>query len=310
MSLLRSGMAVAAVAIMTLSACSSASPAPDSSSGTAAGPAEVVTTITPLGSIVGQIADCAGLSSSTLMAPGQDPHTFALSSAELTELAKAKLVISNGLGLEGGLQKTLDAIKQDDTTVMEVAPLLDPMPLDGNTDNALDPHVWLDAKRMAQAASLIGDELSKATGDAKARECGLSVQKSLTELDSEMRTTLDTIPKDRRVLITDHDAFGYFAKAYGFDVAGVVVPGGSTDAQPSSADIATLVETIKRVGVSTIFSNTAVSQQIIDAVAAEAGSKVKVVELYVGTVGPDRSGADTYQTMMLTDAKRIAGGLA
>jgi zinc/manganese transport system substrate-binding protein len=112
------------------------------------------------------------------------------------------------------------------------------------------------------------------------------------------------------VMVTDHDAFGYLADAYDFEVAGVVIPGGSTLAEPSSAELAELVETIQAEGVPAIFSNTADSSALVDAVAAEAGTQVEVVELFVGSLGPDGSGADTYTGMVTTNAQLIADALS
>ena len=91
--------------------------------------------------------------------------------------------------------------------------------------------------------------------------------------------------------------------------AGVVIPGGSTLAQPSSSDLAALAETVRVTGVKAIFANTANPTALVDALAQEAGTQVSVVELYIGSVGAAGSGADTYQTMMVTNAHRIADAL-
>ena len=125
-----------------------------------------------------------------------------------------------------------------------------------------------------------------------------------------MRDILAAVPTDRRVLVTDHDALGYFADAYDFEVAGVVIPGGSTLAEPSSAELADLVQTIDAEGVSAVFSNTANSTALVDAVATEAGTQVEVVELFIGSLGSPGSGADTYAGMVTTNAQLIADALA
>ena len=114
---------------------------------------------------------------------------------------------------------------------------------------------------------------------------------------------------EKRILVTDHDALEYFAAAYGYEVAGTVVPGGSTLAEPSSAELAALAATVQAAGVPAIFANVANPQALVDALAAEAGD-VEVVELYIGSLGPAGSGADTYQTMMTTNAQRISDALA
>ena len=163
---------------------------------------------------------------------------------------------------------------------------------------------------MATAAHIIGEALTEQTGEAQYTECGEKVEQELTDTDAEVGEILADIPAEKRVLITDHEAFGYFAAAYDFEVAGVVVPGGSTDAEPSSAELAELTSVIEDTGVPVIFSNTAASTPLIDAVAAEVGTDVSVVELHVGSVGPADSAAATYQGMMVDNATKIAEALA
>jgi zinc/manganese transport system substrate-binding protein len=296
---------------------------------TTASPAKVsvVATTTILGDVAGMVATCGGASLHVLMPVGADPHDFSPSSADITEMVTADLVIANGLGLEEGLSSALATAQADGARVLEVAPELDPIPFsaqespqDEHTDGAsstedahgggsLDPHVWLDVSRMARAATLIGNELAEVTGDDAFSDCGEQVASDLDATDEEVRAVLDKVPDGSRILVTDHEAFGYFAEAYDFEIAGVVVPGGSTLAEPSSAELEDLVGTIRSTGVKAVFANTASPTALIDAVAAESGARIAVVELYVGSLGPAGSGAETYQQMMLTNASRIADGL-
>lgn len=283
-----------------------------------------VATTTELGSVVSDITTCAGGTSATLMGPGNDPHTFSVSSGEVAELVRAKLVVANGLGLEEGLAQTLANVSADGGNVVEIAPTIDPIPFGGGHEagevhshaegdehahTGDDPHFWMDVKRMASAAGTIGERLAQATGDARYASCGREVSDKLTRVDADVRATLATIPAQRRVLVTDHDAYAYFAKAYGFEIAGVVIPGGSTDAEPSSADLAGVIDTVKKEKVPAIFSNTTVSPKLVDTVARESGQDVKVVPLYVDSVGPQGSGAETYAGMMTTNARLIADAL-
>lgn len=367
--------AVLAVPLLALSACGSGG---GGGGGADSGDDPVaIATSSTLGSVLGQITECAGTSSTSLMGPGDDPHTFQPSSAQVAELAGAELVVANGLGLEGGLESALANAAEDGATVLEVAPEVDPIPWggeghdhaedehaegedggheghdhgeEGHDDHAghdhgekshddhaghnhaheedsaqpggeaadphaghdhgaEDPHFWMDVSRMAAAAHVIGEALTEQTGEAAYTECGEKVEQELTDTDAEVRELLADIPADMRVLITDHEAFGYFAAAYDFEVAGVVVPGGSTDAEPSSAELAALTSVIEDTGVPVIFSNTAASTPLVDAVAAEVGSEVSVVELHVGSVGPADSAAATYQGMMVDNATKIAEAL-
>ncbi len=282
-----------------------------------------IATTTQLGSILGDMTACAGTTSATLMRPGTDPHDFALASDQVAAMTRAKLVVANGLGLEGGMQAALDNVKADGGRVYEVAPDLDPLAYADlasthagesgtptHAEGTYDPHVALDAARMARAAANIGRELTAATGEARYTQCGAQVGEEIAETDTLVRQILAVIPTERRVLVTDHEAFNYFAASYEFEVAGVVVPGGSTDAEPSSADIARIVAVIKAERVPAIFSNAAVDPKLVQAVAREAGTEVEVVPLFVDSVGAPGSGGETYLALMVKNAEAIAAALA
>lgn len=333
----RRTLATAAALPLALAACTGT---PASAPSAPTGDLVAVATTTQLGSILGDITACAGTSSATLMGPGDDPHDFSASSSQVVELTKAKLVVANGLTLEGGLESTLEGAKADGATILEVAPLLDPLSYsklneersheheghahaadahadehaddeghEGHDHGDLDPHVSMDVGRMARAASLIGAELAKVTGDEQYTRCGAEVETKLKATDAEVRQILGAVPAEKRKLVVDHEAYNYFADAYDFTVAGAVVKGGSTDAEPSSAELAELVALVKEDHISAIFSNNAVNPKLIEAVAAETGTQLKVVEVYVGSVGPAGSGADTYAGMMTTNARRIVDAL-
>ena len=151
--------------------------------------------------------------------------------------------------------------------------------------------------------------MASVNGDERYAECGDEVAAALMETDAQVRTQLSVVPDDRRVLVTDHDALGYLADAYDFEVAGVVVPGGATLAEPSSRQLSDLVAVIETEDVPAIFSNAAAPTSLTAAVASEVGGPVDVVELFVGSLGPDGSGAETYSGMVLTNAERIAEAL-
>ncbi len=301
----------------------------------------MVATTTIWGDISSQIAECAGGSVTTLMPIGADPHDFTPSSEQVATMVGADLVIANGLGLEEGLESAMGSAEQDGAVVFEVAPLLDPIPFgeegdahseeegeahseeegeaeadgeahseeEGDTHGSEDPHVWLDANRVANAAELIGAEMAEVSGDAAYQDCGVQVAEEMRALNAQLVETLAAVPAGKRIMVTDHDAFEYFASAYDFEVAGVVIPGGSTLAEPSSAELAALAGTIQETGVPAVFSNTANPTALVDALAAEVGN-VEVVELYVGGLGEPGSDAGTYQGMMTTNATRIADALS
>ncbi len=314
------GLATATATVLALTACSNAEDG---------GPTDVsiVATTTPLGSVVGQIAACAGGTADTLMPVNADPHQFSASSSQVADMVKADLVVANGLSLEGGLDASLQQVAADGTEVFRVAEHIDPLPWgagdhgdegghdgheghEGHAHGEYDPHFWLDVSRMAAAAQQVGDKVAALTGSDEWATCGAEVAEELTALDGEVRDALADIPEERRVIVTDHEAFGYFNNAYGFHSAGVVIPGGSTEAQPSSQELAGLADVIREEDVRVIFTNAAVNQRLVDALAAEVGGEVRVVSLYEGSVGPKDGPAADYQGMMRENARLISEALA
>ena len=325
------------VAGVTLAGCGGGTSDDQAGGASPSASTQVVATTTVLGDVVGRVAACGGGSVTTLLPLGADPHDFSPSSEQVATVVNADLVVANGLGLEEGLADALASAAADGATVMEVAALVDPLPF-GDGDGAhdddhaddeaehaedehsesdgedhdhgdLDPHVWHDVSRMATAAELIGAELAGITGDDAYSDCGVQVADELRATDTQVRDILAAVPADQRVMVTDHEAFGYFADAYDFEIAGVVIPGGATLAEPSSRELAALVDVIVDRGVPAIFSNTNSSSALVDAVAAESGTEVEVVPLYVESVGPDGSGAESYADMMTTNAQRVADAL-
>jgi zinc/manganese transport system substrate-binding protein len=296
----------------------------------------VVVTTTILGSVVSDIATCAvgDDSSVTVMMPlGADPHDFQASSAQVAEMARADLIVANGLGLEEGMMDAIENIEADGGAVMEIASLLDPLPLgnvdehaedehsedehaaeepaaeeDGHAHGDFDPHFWFDMERMASAAQLIGAELALTGGEAY-DTCGQSVAADIRATELDVIKTLDEIPELDRILVTDHDALGYFATRYDFRIVGVVIPGGSTLGETNSQELADLVATMEKEGVVAIFGDTATSSELLDVLASELNQEVSVIQLYVGGLGGPDSGAQTYEEMMRTNATMIAQGL-
>lgn len=330
--------ALGLTALLVLSACGAgpddgASPAAgEGASGApqAATEAVAVATTTQLGSVLGQITECAGTVSATVMGPGDDPHDFSASSQQMAQMAGSEVVFANGLGLEAGLEAALSNAEADGATIVEIAPELEPLPFtavdhhdhagepaeehaehaehDGHDHGPLDPHVWMDAGRMADAAELMGATLAEKTGEQKYAQCGSEVHADVTEVDQEIAQILSEIPEDRRTLVTDHAAYNYLADAYGLEVSGVVIPGGSTDAEPSSQDLAALVDQIRDSGADALLTSVGSGSRMVQAVAQEVGD-VPVVELYEGGIGPAGSGAETYAEAMVFNARALADAL-
>ena len=337
------GATVSLAAMLTVAACSTAgvetseagSVLTDSTPSQSA-PSVVVTT-TILGNVVSDIATCAvgdDSSVTVLMPLGADPHDFQASSAQVAQMAKADLIVANGLGLEEGMMDAIENIEADGGPVMEIASLLDPLPFgyadehaeDDHADHDhsaeedaaeeeahdhgdFDPHFWFDVERMARAAELIGAELALTGGEAY-ETCGVSVAADIRATELEVITVLEEIPESDRILVTDHDSLGYFADRYDFRIVGVVIPGGSTLGETNSQELAALVATMTTEDVAAIFGDTVTNSELLDVLASEVDSDVSVIQLYVGSLGGPDSGAETYREMMLTNAGLIAQGLS
>jgi zinc/manganese transport system substrate-binding protein len=275
-------------------------------SGTDAEGVRVVATTTILGDVVRNVVG-DGATVEVLIPLGADPHDYQASSQQVAAIRKADLVVANGLGLEEGLSDILESLAADGANVIEIAPLVDPIPF--GDEAAADPHVWFDPIRMADAAGLIATEMAsvdpKTDWAARADAYGAELQAA----DEDITSILGAIPESGRVLVTNHDALEYFAARYDFEVAGTVIPAGTTLAEPSSAALAALVAEIERLGVRAVFAETTEPLALAEAIAAEVGDGISVVELYTGSLGEPGSGADTLIGMLLTDARRIAGAL-
>ena len=326
-------VSVLATGALILSACSSSDTATTQSQPTtsatpesAPGTVSVVATTTILGDVANNIVACAGGTVEVLMPIGADAHDFSASADQVASMINADLVISNGLDLESGLIDSLENAANDGANVFEIAPLINPIEFgagmhdeegdahsdeegDAHDHGDLDPHFWFDMNRMADAAQLMGAELTQITGDLAYTTCADTTATQIQAAESDVREILESVPVENRILVTDHDALGYLADLYGYEIAGTVIPAGTTLASPSSADLAELVATIDAEGVTAIFANTAEPSALAEAVATETGADISVIPLYVGSLGAPDSPAATYIDMMRTDAQLIAQGL-
>lgn len=309
---------LAPVAIAALLATSVAACGSDSSANT--DKPRVIATTTILGDLVSQVAGDS-VEVEVLMPPGADPHEFEASVAQAARIRSASLVVANGLGLEERLEGTLDAAKADGVTVYEVGPELDPLPMEeesgehaeaeGEDHGEFDPHFWLDPDRMAMAAGLVATQLANATGldAAPFQERAARYAADAIAAGQEADAILAAVPADQRLLVTNHDALGYFARRFNLTVLGTVIPGGSTLAEPSAADISAIADALAATDVNAVFSENTVSPRLVEAVAAEVGRNIIVVELFTDSLGDPGSGADTYAGLITTDATLVANGL-
>ena len=281
----------------------------------------VIATTPILGDLVRQVGGDQ-VDVDVLIPLGADPHDFEPSAAQAAQLRDASLIIANGLGLEERLESALDGAQKDGVPVFDVGEELDPLPLSTADEEAghagedghgsEDPHIWLDPERMATAASLVATQLATTTGldAAPFQQRAGTYADAARAAESEARALLAELPADQRKLITNHDALEYFAQRFNLEVIGTVIPGGSTLAEPSAADLSELVALVKANNVKAIFSESTVSSKLIESLAREVGSQVSVIELSTDTLGEPGSPTATYPGLIVTTARLIANGLS
>jgi ABC-type Zn uptake system ZnuABC Zn-binding protein ZnuA len=269
----------------------------------------VVATTGIVGDVVKNVAGDA-VELTTLIGPGQDPHTYQPTPRDIAEIEKAHVVFVNGFHLEEGLESTIDAAASKGSPVVSVSAGITPRPSSSGDHGATgDPHVWFDPANVKRWTSNIEATLSALdpANAAAYRERAAAYARQLDELDAEIRNRVAVIPPERRKLVTDHEALGYFADRYGFRVLGAVIPSISTSAEPTAGDLAALVEVIRAQGVPAIFVGTTTSPKVADLVAQETGAQV--LSVHTGETGPAGSGAETYVGMMRANVDTIVAGL-
>jgi len=299
-------IAVAALALLTLGGCNS--------NGVEDGSIRVVATTTILGdlaqNVIGDASEVV-----VLMPIGVNPHDFQPSAQQVAAIQKADIVVANGLGLEEGLSDVLEAAASDGVRVWEVGPDIDPRlfveapDADEHDESLFDPHFWLDPLRDIETARLLAEQLNEIEPE---RDWSIGAEAYIAELERVHRESIEmlsVVPDADRNLVTNHRAFGYFSDRYDFEMIGTVIPGGATLANPSSSELASLVETIEREQVPAIFTETVESDTLARTVAAEVGYDVEIVELYTGSLGEPGTEGDTLVGLLKANARRIADAL-
>jgi zinc/manganese transport system substrate-binding protein len=299
-------VAMTALSLIALSGCDS--------SGEDNGSIRVVATTTILGDLAQNvIGDAGGVV--VLMPIGVNPHDFQPSAQQVAAIQKADIVVANGLGLEEGLGDVLEAAASDGVRVWEVGPDIDPRlfveapDADEHDESLFDPHFWLDPLRDVETARLLAEQLAEIEPD---HDWSIGAEAYIAELErvhTESIEMLSVVAEADRKLVTNHRAFGYFSDRYDFKMIGTVIPGGATLANPSSSELASLVETIEREHVPAIFTESVESDTLARTVAAEVGYDIEIVELYTGSLGEPGTEGDTLVGLLRANTRRIADAL-
>lgn len=294
--------------------CSSAPPAPAGS-----GKPKVVATFSVLGDFVREVGgDKVELV--TLVGPDGDAHTFDPTPQDVVAIKGAAVVFEVGAKFESGWfdkaytasgSKATRVVTSDGLKLIEGDEEHKHTGTEPGHSHEDDPHVWHDVANAVHMVGKVRDGLSAADpANAAAYKANADAYLAkLKDLDGWVVTTVDTLPKDRRKLVTSHDTFGYFAKRYGFTVAGSVLPSFSTEAaDPSAAAFAELVAKVKAEKVPAIFCEASHNAKLVDRLASAAGVKV-APPLYTDALGPQDSPGGTYLKMMRSNVTTIVGAL-
>lgn len=293
------------LAIMALSACQTKPAAPEAS-----GPIEVIATENFLADMAQNVAGDR-LVIGALVPAGVDPHSYEPAPRDVARVADSQALIVNGAGLEAYLDKLLKNAGGERLIIEAAAGLTSRQPGAGevlDTDHPGDPHFWLDPISVVRYVENIRDGLSQAdpAGATSYAANAAKYTAQLRDMDAWIVEQLKAIPSEHRLLVTNHESFGYFADRYGFKIVGTVLPSVSTEASPSAQQLARLVEQIKKSGAPAIFLESGANPQLAQQVAKEAGVKV-VTRLNSHSIGA--AGAANYIEMMRSNTRAIVDAL-
>ena len=287
---------------LVLAACGLRSPATVPTSSPDADAIRVVATTTVLADMVAQVGGTR-VDVHSLVPKGGEVHTFDPTPADVERITHADLIVRNGLGLDDWL----GALVEDAGTPAPVIALGEG--LDGVTylegeggPGSVNPHAWMDVANGSRYADRIEAALQTADpphADGFAQRAD-AYRASLATLDVQIRERLAAIPPEDRAVVSFHDAFPYFAAAYGLTIVGTVVDAPGQD--PSAGAIGDLIREMRTSGVKVIFSEAQFNDALVQAIASDAGAVV-VNDLYDDTLGDPP--ADTYAGMMAQNADKV-----
>jgi zinc/manganese transport system substrate-binding protein len=288
-----------ALAVTLLAACGGGG---GSAAGAGGGPVVVATTT--------QVADFARAVAGhradvrQILTPNSDPHAYEPRPSDVRAVTGAKVVVRSGGDIDDWLAGVLRNAGSDATTVELIKAVHT-----RRGEGEVDPHWWQDPRNAAIAVARIRDALAaadpagRATYDANAAD----YLARLRAMDRAIGACMGRIPARKRRLVTDHDALGYYAGRYGIDVIGSVIPALSTQAQSSAGEVARLVGTIRRAGVTTILPESSTSAKLERAIARDAGAHVGP-PLYADSLGPSGSAGATYLGSLRANSRALVAG--
>ena len=309
----------AALALMLAALVAACGDDGDPLTGSTGGKLRVVATTVQIEALAREVGDDL-IELHGVVPAGADSHEFEPTASDLAAIEDADLILRHGIELDGWLDGTLSAARNAAVSVVTTGISLQRGEAQHHGDDveeedelgaeAADPHVWLDpdnAKVMVrniEAALVAADPDNREAYEANSS----AYQATLDETRAQVQAIIDEIPAADRKLVTNHDAFGYFARAFGLEVVGAVIPSVSTEAEPSAAETAELLDTIATEGVKAIFAESSVNPDLARTLASDAGILI-VDDLYGDSLGEPGSGAETVHGMLLFNARKVADAL-
>ena len=271
---------------------------------------DVVATTTQIGDFVREVGGEA-VEVDQMLQANSDPHDYEPRPGDVESVAGAKLVFASGDGLDDWVEEVVSDSGADAAIVDlgAVAPIRLAGEEEAGRDSKYDPHWWHDP-RNAEAAvrrierSLAAADPSRTAEFARNADAYLA---RLKALDAGVSRCIASVPAGRRKLVTDHDAFGYFANRYGIEVVGAVIPSQTTQAQASARDLSELADTIDAENVNAVFPESSLSPKVAEAIARQTGGSADYT-LYGDTLGPEGSDGATYLAMEEANADAMLRG--
>lgn len=266
----------------------------------------------------GQVADAAKnvggdhVNVETIMGPGTDPHVYRASQGDIAKLENADIIFYNGLNLEGNLSDVFVSMANK----KPVVPVADRIPEDQlleEEEGIYDPHVWFDLELWQEAVTAVEESLAELDPDNSDsyRENAEAYMSEIQKLHEYAQERINEIPEESRMLVTAHDAFGYFGEAYGLEVRGL--QGISTDAEYSVNDVNRIVDLVTENNIKAVFIESSVSERAIQAVvegAAAQGHELEIGgELFSDAMGEEGTEEGTYIGMVKHNVDTIVDAL-
>jgi ABC-type Zn uptake system ZnuABC Zn-binding protein ZnuA len=279
-------------------------------SGNDDGQLDVVATTTQVGDFVHQVGGSA-VAVDQILQPNTDPHEYEPRPSDVVATAEADLVFTSGDELDEWIGEVVPDSGSEARVVDlgAIVPERLPGERSGEEASAYDPHWWHDPRNAEAAVREI--ERSLVAADPAHRRVferrTAAYLARLRALDAGIALCMESVPAARRKLVTDHDAFGYFAERYGIDVVGAVIPSQATQAQPSAKDLSALAGLIEREGVEAVFPESSLSPKVAEAIAAQTGATAEYT-LYGDTLGPTGSDGASYVQMEAANADSMVRG--